>query len=113
MGPVGPGSWAHSFVGPCWGHSFVGPCWALYFIGWLSVKHSVIGFVFYRLVIRQHSVIGFVFIGWLSVSIQLSVLFFIGWLSVSIRLSVLGRLDVFGLFGKVSLGVSEEIFMDV
>ena len=30
LGIVGPGPWAHPFVGPCWGHSFVGPSWAIH-----------------------------------------------------------------------------------
>ena len=40
--PVGPGPWAHSFVGPCWvpgpvgpilGNSFFWPCWARALLG--------------------------------------------------------------------------------
>ena len=38
--------------GPCWGQSTI-QLSVLFFIGWLSVKHSVIGLVFYRLVISQ------------------------------------------------------------
>ena len=65
----GPGPWAQQMNGPnSWAQGFLGSrvhfvLWVgyqsniqlsvLFFIGWLSVKHSVIGFVFYRFVISQ------------------------------------------------------------